>query len=179
MQLESKISLKTIGAQPRPSEKITARAVAHVFGSARGYFIGQSTYGEFYKFRGDFEATNVETGEVYRSANLLLPDVIAMLLVDALHAAGAKAGKAKGAAGTHEEPGEMATAPVEFAIEVGIRPRADAKPGTAAYEWTVKPLTPVRDSDPLQRLREEVKKATAPQLSHDKPATAPAGKAKR
>ena len=156
MFFENKISLKSIGVQPKTGQPITEGPVAHIYGSARNYLVGTSTYGEFVKFRGDFEATNLATGESYRSANLLLPDIASTLLITALHAAGAKHGTVKTAT-TAENPGEPATAPVEFAIEIGIRKTKNDKPGGAGYEFTLRPLIETRDSDPIAALRKHVK----------------------
>ena len=156
MFFENKISMKSIGVQPKAGQPIVDGPVAHIYGSARNYLVGSSTYGEFTKFRGDFEAVNLSTGENYRSQNLLLPDIAAGLLVAALHAAGAKHGTTKTAT-TPENPGEPATAPVEFAIEIGVRKTASNKPGGRGYEFTLRPLVETRDSDPLAALRKHVK----------------------
>lgn len=161
MYFEPKISLKTIGCQPKTGAKIVACTVAHVYGSARNYVIGSSTYGEYTKFRGDFEAVNLSSGESYRSGNLLLPDVAADLLASALHAAGAKHGRAK-SPGIDGDDGEDALAPIEFAVEIGIRPKTSDKPGGMPYEWTVRPLIEARDSDPLVSMRDKVKALSAP-----------------
>lgn len=166
MFFENKISMKSIGAQPKTGQTIVDGPVAHIYGSARNYLVGTSTYGEFTKFRGDFEAVNLATGESYRSQNLLLPDIAAGLLVSALHAAGAKHGTTKTAT-TPENPGEPATAPVEFAIEIGVRKTASDKPGGRGYEFTLRPLVETRDSDPLAALRKHVKALPAPaQVEH-------------
>ncbi len=156
MFYENKISMKSIGAQPKTGQEFAEGPAAHIYGSARNYLVGISTYGEFMKFRGEFEAVNLATGESYRSANLLLPDIAASLLISALHAAGAKHGTVK-TANEAENPGEPATAPVEFAIEIGIRKSKNVQPGGAGYEFTLRPLIETRDSDPIAALRKLVK----------------------
>ncbi len=160
MYFENKISMKTIGVQPKAGQPITDGPIAHVYGSARNYLVGSSNYGTFTKFRGDFEAVNLATGESYRSQNLLLPEIASGLLIAALHAAGAKHGTAK-TASTQEEPGEPATSPVEFAIEIGLRKTKSDKPGGAGYEFTLRPLIEAKDSDPLAALRTAVEKHKA------------------
>ena len=154
MLLESKLSMKTIGAQPKAGATVIDGPVAQVYGRARGASYGTTHLGEYLKFKGDFEAVNLATGEVYRSQNLLLPEIASALLAEALTMKGAVTGTIP-APGT-KEPGKPpvdASTPIEFAFEIGVRSKASTTPGGAAYEYTVRPLMESRETDSLSGLR--------------------------
>lgn len=158
MEMIGKISIKGIGAQPAPGSVKEPREIAKIFGSARQFAVGTTTYGDFVKFKGDFEAINMATGETFRSNSLLVPQILENMLVQALLDAGARAGKTKTAKDA-EVQGDPATAPVEFAVIVGVRPAGSkdgAAPAGTGYEFTLKPLVELRDSDPLAHLRQAV-----------------------
>lgn len=157
-ELLSKLSLKGIGAQPKRGEVKEGdapKAIALLFGRAHGYSIGQSTFGEFTKFKGSFEGKNIADGKTYKSGNVLLPKIVEDLLREAIDAADGVA--------------------IDFALEVGIKPAANA----FGYEYTVRPLVEVKESDELAALRNVVygNALPAPEAAADA-AAAPAADAK-
>lgn len=165
MELQSKISLKSIGAQPKAGSLAEGevKKLAVFYGRCTGYVTGESSFGEFVKFRGSFEAVNADTGEVYRSSNILMPDIITNLLRDAL------------------DNREDDSAALEFAIELGAKYATTSR----GYEYTVVPLVQLAESDELGRLRNEIQRALPapadekPELDKAEPEKAPAkGKGK-
>lgn len=141
MELLSKISMKGIGAQPPrgfvSKENPGPIPLAMLYGRTSRYTIGNSTFGEFTKFGGSFEAVNVATGAAYRSGNILLPRIVEDLLRGAL------------------DDREDQNAALEFSLEVGVK-YADTATG---YEYTVRPLVELAQSDELSHLRESAQKA--------------------
>lgn len=131
-ELLSKLSLKGIGAQPKKgsvTEATAPFACAILFGRTHGYAIGQSTFGEFTKFKGSFEGKNLADGKLYKSGAVLLPKMVEDLLREAVDAADGQA--------------------IDFALEIGVKYAANAY----GYEYTVKPLVEVKESDELAALR--------------------------
>lgn len=126
MNLLSKISMKTIGADVEASKEGPI-ALAHVLGIAKGVKTGQSTYGDWTAFVGSFEAVNLETGEIFRAGKCFLPEIATSLLAGAL---------------TDAET-------VQFALEIGARPAKNA----VGYEYTVTPLIGPSESDELSMLK--------------------------
>lgn len=163
--LISKITLKAIGAQPKPHTIKTRTRVAEVYGSARKYSIGSSTFGSFVKFHGDFEAVNALTGEDFRSPALLLPELAQELIVNALNHAGATAGKIKSEDNKAVE-GEAASSAVDFAFAIICNPVQDGKPSTTGYTYQIEPIVEPTGADPLAALRAHVK--GTPALAHEK-----------
>ena len=129
MELLSKITVKTVGCQPKKGSIEVAKALFTVYGIARGYKMGVSNFGEFITFKGDIEAKNQETGEVYRSSNLILPNLISGMLQGAID-------------GSPDSD-------IEVALIVGVKP-SDTPMG---YEYTIKPLMEMKEADSLVALR--------------------------
>ncbi len=152
MESISKISLKSIGAQPAAHSIKTQTLLAHIYGNADRMLNGASTFGTFVKFIGTFEAINMQTGESFRSSNLLAPPILQDEIVNALLAAGAKAGKTKTPTSAQED-GTPATAPVEFAVAISARPVENKSGVGVGYEYTITPLVPFKDADTLNHLR--------------------------
>ena len=125
-----------------------------VIGLATGVKTGITNFGTWFAFTGQFQATNILTGELARSANLFLPESVTELLVPTVKAAG--------------ETG------VEFAFDIGVRPFNNAQ----GYEYTVNHLIAVQESDPLQalsmRLLAEAPALPAPQVPQIAPPAAQA-----
>lgn len=152
MQVISKISTKTLKAFPKmvivkdADGKDVSRAsgeqtLFRVLGRAVETKTGNSDFGSFTKFIGDFRATVKETGEIFQSSALFLPSSITGILASAVAGAGVGG--------------------VEFAFDIGVKP-ADSAVG---YEYTIKTLieTP-KDQDPLAKLLAQVE-ASAPLLA--------------
>lgn len=133
--LVSKLTLKSVDAQPKRGafgtveEPLPAKKLVIFFGRAVKWDTATSQYGESFRFHGNFEGVNAETGESYKSSKLFLPEVVASLLANQIDAA-------DGAA-------------IDFALEIGAR-FADSSFG---YEYTVKPLIETKGADELESLR--------------------------
>lgn len=130
MELLAKITVKTVGAQPKPKSVSAYIDLCAIYGILRKYTIGQSAYGEFIKFNGDIEAKNLDTGEVFKSGSLILPGIIAGVLQGAVD-------------GNPDSD-------VEFGVIVGVKP---SEKGNTGYEYTIKPLMEVKEADALIALR--------------------------
>lgn len=163
MEIIGKISLKGIGAQPAANSVHEPRELASIYGAARQFVTGVTTYGDYTKFKGDFEAVNLGTGEAFKSSALILPEIVETMLINALLAEGAKAGKAK-TANAAEQAGTDAQAPVEFAFTIGVRPTTNKEGSGRGYEFTVKPLQEFSGADAIAHLRDRVKA-----IGHEKP----------
>lgn len=153
MEIVSKLTLKTIGAQPKPHSVKENTALASIYGRVRGKKVGQSTFGDFIKFEGEFEGVNLATGEVFRSGALILPKVLESLLAGAVD-------------------GENT---VDFAVEVWAKP---SEKGNTGYEYGIKPLIEPAASDELAQLRQTVKAAALPAPAKEAAPEAPTAAAK-
>lgn len=131
-----KITMATIGAG-----KIAKRAVleekelvtARIFGIASGIKLRANIAGDkFEAIAGNFEATNMETGEIFGSGILFLP------------------------AGLHEkllEPlknGEDGLT-IQFGLEISAFPASNPQ----GYSWKAKNIVQVAQADPLADLRKQ------------------------
>lgn len=108
--------------------------VMDVIGLAVGTKAGDSDYGDWTALQGKFRATNAETGEVFESATLFLPDVALIPIQVAL---------SQGSA-------------VSFAISLYVdyvAERVGAKAGGSPFEYSWEPLLDEdAESDPLARI---------------------------
>lgn len=166
MQFVNKITMKTIDAQPKARSVTRPEVLCHIFGVARNFRLGSSTFGLFHSFIGDFEAVNLKTGEVTKAGRILLPGIAEKLLIERMLAAGATPGKERTAT-EKEEDGEPTKTPVEFAFAIGVKPLFEKDGKTIAergqgYEYTLHPIVEMKESDSLTHLREASRKAIAP-----------------
>lgn len=99
--------------------------------------INRITGDPFMEFKGEFQATNLATGEIVRSRGLILPGVAEMPLVD--HISGL-------------EKGESAT----FVIDVTIMPTHTTAANMSKYAWGVNIKTDISENDFLTKLSESV-----------------------
>lgn len=139
-----KITVKTVcGVIKAPSKDVN---LMRVVGIATGVKSGESNYGPWQAMRGQFQATCLETGEIFRSGVCILPGVAQDLLIPQLYGTDTKG--------------------VEFGMEIGIRP-SEVPIG---YEYTCNPLFQM-DNDPLanvlMRLPEVEQRKALPD-THDK-----------
>lgn len=134
--LISKISVKKVcGEIKKVTEK---KSLMRVIGIVTSLKTGSSQYGEFVEFIGDFEATNLETGEVCRALKCFLPHIASDITADAVRR-GEESGGFKG---------------VEMAFEIGVRPADNA----IGYEYDILPLIENRNVDALEALRKKTLK---------------------
>ena len=132
--LISKISVsKVFGAIKAPKEKTS---IMQVIGIATSCKTGQSQYGEYIEFAGDFEAINLITGETFRSSKCFLPGAVPEMVAVAL----AKGKEVEGFSG------------LQFAFSIAVSPSQNP----IGYEYQVTPLVENKEADPLAALRDAV-----------------------
>lgn len=138
-ELLAKLSLKGMGAQPkaRSLKEGDKFAIAAIYGSASRHDVATSTFGDSVRFMGDFEGVTIATGQRYRSGKAFLPGIVEDILADAIN-------------GLDESKGQTS---VEFAFEIGVE---YSEKGNMGYQYTVKPLVKLAQSDALAHLRETV-----------------------
>lgn len=169
-----KITMKTVDAQPAPRTVTVKEDLVHIFGRAERVNEGSTTYGIFHKYKGTFEAVNLKTGEVYRSASLLLPEIADGILLPEMLARGATLGKEK-TAKTPEETGEPVSKdahPVDFALAIGVVPQESKDESGRGYQYSVRPLMEAATADPLASLRavsQEAQQLALPAPQTEKP----------
>jgi hypothetical protein len=131
-----------------------SRKLMHVIGKANRVKEGVGDFGPWQKLMGQFEAVNLETGEVFVSPQCILPEPMN----------GMVAGQILNA--------EAGAAPViEFALEIGVE--ASGKAGGTGYEFTTRPLVEARETDALSDLRKHVPKLIAAPRAGDAEADTP------
>lgn len=167
MEILAKITMKTIDCQPAPRSVKEKTELAHIYGRAERVSEGSTTYGIFHKYKGNFEAVNLATGEVYRSGTLLLPEIADAILLQGLLAAGATLGKEKIGNTPGVEGERVQGDPVDFAVSIGVIPMESKDDTGRGYQFTVKPMMEVTAADPLKALRDHT-------ASHRKALSGPA-----
>ena len=140
MKLVNKVTVKSVCGTPKVLGDDTHDLMT-ITGVANKVRTGESNYGAFTVFQGDFEGVNCATGEIFRGAECCLPAVAESLLVNALAASELRG--------------------VEFAFKISAR--ASVKPGGAGYEYMATPLI-VQENDPLESLRARVQLALTPPM---------------
>ena len=133
-RLRRKISVKTVtGLDPNDMRDIIQDGPVNLFtvvGVARAFQKGTSDYGEWIALIGEFEATNVLTGEVHNGGRCFMPRHVTDLVMPAFG-------------------GSESDAAVEFAIMVGVE-KADNNFG---YEYTADTYLEPEKSDRMASLR--------------------------
>jgi hypothetical protein len=134
-----KISAKLI------PEKKTESDLYQIAGIATDTKTGESNYGGWTAFLGEFRAVNCFTGEVFTSAKAFLPDVLGEMLMGKL------AGQGENGRG------------IAFAFVVGIR--RDEK-STVGYTYYAKPVQAPKADDPMAELVKSLPKVRVKALTH-------------
>lgn len=138
MKLIKKISVKTVCGK-REQEIIGKdngkdvigfkdKDVMDVVGVCTATRTGNTTFGDFIGLRGQFQATNLESGEVVRSSQCFLPDDVTDLIVAQLSMDGVSS--------------------VEFAFRIGQK----ASNTSIGYEYTAIPLLDTQQNDPINSI---------------------------
>lgn len=127
-----KISVKTVVGSMKSvlAAGADGGGLMRVIGRVTSVKSGESTYGKWTGLLGQFEATNLLSGEVFESSVCLLPDVILNKILVALE--------------------DVDT--LDFAADIGFRRTDDARDGGSGYEYYATPLMDDA-SDPLEGLR--------------------------
>lgn len=115
MKIINKISVKSVGIE-LPKVVSESMNLIEIIGFTSNVETGLSTFGEWTKLLGRFEATNLQTGEVFISGSCFLPSVASSLIVPQLSPDGTKE--------------------IRFAFIIGIKSSDSA----IGYEYTVEPL---------------------------------------
>lgn len=144
LNLVSKLTVKTIGAQPPRHSIKQPTMLATIFGRCSAKEAGTSDHGEYVKFKGEFEGLNVSNGESYRASVLIVPKVLEGLLDQAISLDEVNA--------------------VDFAVEIWAEPNEKSITG---YSYGVKPLIQPKESDALSALRAlAMESMTRPQIEN-------------
>lgn len=145
VNLVSKLTIKTMGAQPPKNSVEEKTMLATIYGRCTAKKPGTSDYGEYIRFKGEFEGVNAFDGKVYRSATMIVPKTLEELLDVAIKLDEANA--------------------VDFAVEVWVEPSERSITG---YTYIIKPLTEPEESDVLASLRQLAAPSNAKQLDAPK-----------
>lgn len=139
--LVSKLTIKTMKAQPARHSVEKDSMIATIYGRCTDKKAGTSDHGEYIRFIGEFEGINVDTGEAYRSGNMIVPKTLETLLDAAI---------------TLDESNA-----VDFAVEVWVEKNESSITG---YSYLIKPLIKPAESDVLANLRELAASSTQKQI---------------
>ncbi|MGC8541025.1 MAG: hypothetical protein ACP5QA_10400 [Phycisphaerae bacterium] len=178
-EIISKITMKTVGAQPAPRSVTKKEDLVRIYGRADRVSEGSTTYGIFHKYKGDFKAVNLITGEAFRSGTLLLPEIADPLLLNAMLAAGATLGKEKTAKTPEVEGEKVKGEPIFFGLIIGVIPQESADESGRGYQYTVKEAFESQVADPFAAIEEKMVKAIAGPSSSATPAQTPGDKGNR
>lgn len=131
LSIVSKLTIKTMKAQPARHSVEKDELIATIYGRCTDKKAGTSDHGDFIRFKGEFEGVNTVTGETYRSGDMIVPKTFESLLDAAIVLDEVNA--------------------VDFAVEVWVEPNASSITG---YSYAIKPLIKPAESDVLVKLRE-------------------------
>lgn len=142
LNILKKISVATLsGLSPKqlaalvPTPESAPAFVGRIAGSVRKFEVGQSTYGDFLKFSGEFRGWNM-AGEMSASTVAFLPSPVDEMLKNAVE-------DARGEDGTGK-------ASIDFAFDIVVV--HDPKEGSKGYQYRVQTLTEAKVSDPVAAL---------------------------
>lgn len=150
----SKLSMATIKAQPAKYATDEGAPIAVVYGQATGIKeVVDKVRGDVYHaLVGQFEAQNLNTGEVFRSGQLYLPTGIHEMVEDAVKKL------------------EGDTDFVTFALQI----RALKAANKSGYSYEAQSLMKATQVDPLDDLRANLEASVPKQLTASTPAPKPA-----
>jgi len=163
-KLLRKLTTKTLGYDKRQLQTLANIAIeqglesVHIYnlaGRAKRTQRGESDYGPWCAFKGEFIATLPDGGE-YRSPKCFIPEPFGDMMASHVEQT--------------DDNGELQYVQTDFAIEVHVKPADTA----AGYEYHVVPLLKAQESDELLHLRGEMeahqpKALPAPKKEDPKP----------
>lgn len=146
MRILKKISVATAVSLPKSffKELKTETPIMRLFGLVRGYEIGNSQYGAFFKFKGEFHAIDLDTGEESVSSVAFLPSPVDELLSQQVD--------------TIKESGDK-NAAVEFGFDISVTPDENS---TVGFQYRINNLGETRLSDPMQAVAERMRAVALP-----------------
>lgn len=107
---------------------------------------GSSSYGDWVRFVGDFNAINYFSGETYRSEKTHVPKVLEAVLLRDL-------APLKGATKELQHTTvTMLSQEIEFAFTVALKRLPDDEKGGVSYEYVTTPKTEVKANDRISHL---------------------------
>ena len=141
--------LGKVGKFVRENIEVGERCKAFgVAGVCEAIETGTSTFGEWTRYVGDFQAVNYVTGDVYRSERAHVPTVLSAILERDLGAL--KTGEVK--ENKHSSTYPLSTS-AEFAFSVDIvRNPDDEESGAVSYEYVTTPKTQIAANDRISHL---------------------------
>lgn len=130
-----KITMKGLGAAPKPDDYAVGQTipVATVYGRADGYKSDTSNFGDYKRFKGEFEAVRASDGHVQIASSLIMPSVFEDMLANAV---------------------DNAENGVEFSIIVCVK-GVEKRDGSKGYEWVINTVRAPERSDTLAALRQQ------------------------
>ena len=131
---EKKLSTKTIVGRvkaPEAPEKLYS-----IIGVCNGMRTGESQYGGWVGFTGNFEAVRLKDGKVFAGPVAFVPEPASSMMLNALQRA--------------EHANGVGSASIEFAFIVGVKPSDKA----SGFEYTVEPVLTAKQNDALANLRQ-------------------------
>lgn len=139
-----KVSIATVCTNHKGFKTLEAATdVMRIMGLARAFETGTSTYGEYFKFKGEFTAIDLATGETAIGAVAFLPSPVDALL-----------------ASTIRELGEGGK-PVEFGFDIRVIPDETE----VGYHYEVKTLIESKPSNPMAALMATLSAVPLPKLA--------------
>lgn len=107
---------------------------------------GTGTYGEWARFKGEFQAVNYLTAEVFRSEATHVPSVLESVLLRDLQSMRDTVKELKHSTVT------ALTGPIEFAFTVAIERLEDEDNGAISYKYICTPKTELKQNDKISHL---------------------------
>lgn len=135
-KISTKVVVGNIGDMVKKGKITEKTAVMRVFGIASGLKKGESNYGEYTAFLGQFRAVNLASGEVFSAGKCFLP-VCAQELIEANIGPDSR---------------------VEFALDIEVVPDDTVQVG---YFYSAAPILEPSENDPLELLASKIESVAA------------------
>lgn len=142
-----KITLKNAGLPAQKIEAIALEkkeeiAVCRIYGKVESKFKkGQTAFGPYTEFHGEFEAINLANGQKYRSKNLILPELGEMAVMGLISDA------------TKDQKNDSVIS-VRFGLDITVLPHESSEKGWK-FKFGVAPLVEPKGDDELTLLAKE------------------------
>jgi len=142
-----KITPSTIGLKTADLEKVAAEkgkqkpvVVMRTYGRVSKMENGQTAFGSFIKFQGEFEAVNLLDESIHRSKTLILPACAETCLLEQIGAA-------------KQDSKELLA--VEFGLDITVEYYKNATLKGTEFRWGVRPLNEPSGEDSLSKLGQQ------------------------
>jgi hypothetical protein len=129
-----KISVKTVIGGPAKIRSLHDGPIMRVFGMMRGTQSGEGENGPWIALIGNFQAINMETGEIFAAAKCFLPGAAGDIVVEAWN---------------NSQDGENPAENMKFAFDI----KKFTDDGSAVgYQYSAVPLIEASEADPLAEM---------------------------